>query len=104
MPTTECDYCGGDYRWSWTEAFDKFGFNDGDGQVETWQVESVLSEAGYVCVVEGWGMHNTVIVSIKKDEVELISQDDPGVSFGYDCPRTYLPDEIVRLLDEKLPD
>lgn len=104
MPVTECDTCGGPFRWSWTEAFEKFGFMDGDGQVETWQVEAVLSEAGYECTVEGWGMHNTVIVSIKKDGVEQIPQDDPGVTFGYDCPRDYLPKTIVVLLDEKLPD
>lgn len=64
MPSSECDCCGGTYNWFWTEAFDKFGFNDGDGQVETWNVESVLTEAGYDVTVTGWGMHNTVITSI----------------------------------------
>lgn len=104
MPKVQCDYCGShDYFWSWEEAFDKFGFNDGDGQVETWQVEAVLAEAGYTVTVEGWGMHNTVIVSIQKDGRELIPHDGPQITFGYDDPRSYLPDSIVDLLDEKLP-
>lgn len=103
MPVTTCDTCGGDYYWNWKEAFDKFGFNDGDSQVETWQVEAVLSEAGYECTLDDWGFHNTVIVSIKKDGKELIPQDDNNVTFGYDCPRTYLPEDIVALLDMELP-
>lgn len=102
MPVTTCDTCGGDYRWNWEEAFDKFGFKDGDGQVETWQVEAVLTEAGYECIVEGWGLHNTVISSIRKDGTEFVPQDDDEVAFGYDCPRTYLPEDIIALLDEKL--
>jgi len=104
MPVSECDNCGGSYAWSWTEAFEKFGFMDGDGQVETWQVEAVLTDAGYAVTVEEWGMHNTVIVSIRKDEAELIPHDDPGCRFGYDDPRDYLPAAIVRLLDDALPD
>ncbi|MES9970297.1 MAG: hypothetical protein ABW092_09700 [Candidatus Thiodiazotropha sp.] len=104
MPISECDCCGGDYRWSWTEAFEKFGFMDGDGQVETWQVESVLTEAGYEVAVEEWGLHNTVIGSIKKDGVEQIPYDNPDYSFGYGEPRDYFPKEIVKLLDQKLPD
>jgi hypothetical protein len=102
MPLTTCDTCGSDaYRWSWTEAFDKFGFNDGDGQVETWQVEAVLVQAGYDVEVQTWGLHNTVIVSIKRDGKDCIPD---GISFGYDDPRGYLPAEIVDLLDRHLPD
>ena len=104
MPITECDTCGGPFRWSWTEAFEKFGFMDGDGQVETWNVETILAEAGYEVVVQGWGMHNTVITSIKKNGVEFIPHDDPEVTFGYDDPRSYLPVAIVELLDGALPD
>ena len=104
MPISTCDHCGGDYRWSWTEAFEKFGFGDGDGQVETWQVEAVLVEAGFDVTVEGWGLHNTLITSIKQDKIELIPHDDPEVSFGYDDPRTYLPAPIFALLDRALPE
>jgi len=104
MPITSCDTCNGDYCWSWTEAFEKFGFNDGDGQVETWQVEAVLADAGYDVTVEGWGLHNTVITSIKREDKELIPHDDPSVTFGYDDPRSYLPEPIVDLLDCELPE
>ncbi|MBU1210189.1 MAG: hypothetical protein KJ587_02830 [Alphaproteobacteria bacterium] len=99
-----CDNCGHEIRWSWTEAFEKFGFNDGDGQVETWQVEGVLTDAGYAVTVQGWGLHNTVITSVKKDGVEQIPYGRPGFTFGYDEPRSYLPPEIIALLDEHFPD
>ena len=33
--STSCNTCFNDYDWTWEEAFDKFGFNDGDGQVMT---------------------------------------------------------------------
>ena len=103
MVTTECECCGGILHWDWTEAFAKFGFNDGDGQVETWQVEAVLSDAGYLVKIEEWGIHNTVITSIKKHDVELIPYDNPAYTFGYDDPRAFFPDHLVSLLDEELP-
>ncbi|MEZ5551533.1 MAG: hypothetical protein R3E82_11630 [Pseudomonadales bacterium] len=103
MPICECDNCGGELHWRWEEAFEKFGFMDGDGQVETWQVESVLIDAGCEVVVEGWGLHNTVIISIKQAGKEFIPHDDPNVTFGYDDPRSYLPADIVALLDRELP-
>jgi len=103
MTVTECDTCGGAYTWYWEEAFDKFGFRDGDGQVETWQVEGVLTEAGYTVRVEEWGWHNTVIASIVKDGKELIPHDDPDIRFGYTNPREYLPQAVVDLLDGEFP-
>ncbi len=101
MPKSECNRCGGTIAWCWEEAFAKFGFGDGDGQIETWQVEDVLAEAGYEVRLEEWGMHNTVIASIDKDGEELIPHD--RIQFGYDDPRSYLPTAIVRLLDDALP-
>ena len=71
MPVSECYTCGGHLYWKWEEACEKFGFGDGDGQVETWNVESVLVDAGYEVTVDGWGLHNTVITSIKKEGVDL---------------------------------
>lgn len=103
MVSTECDCCGGTLHWDWTEAFAKFGFNDGDGQVETWQVETVLAEAGYQVQVEGWGMHNTVITSIKRNDIELIPYGNPKYTFGYDNPREYFPECLIGLLDQQLP-
>jgi len=73
------------------------------GQVDTWQVEAVLAEAGYTVTIEEWGCHNTVITSIKINGVELVPYDNPNYTFGYDDPRAYFPAELVDLLDEKLP-
>ncbi len=102
MPKNICETCGGTYSWKWEEAFDKFGFNDGDGIVETGSVENVLNEAGYEPETHHWGLHNFVITSIKKDGKELLPVDDESVAIGYDNPRSYLPREIIILLDERL--
>jgi hypothetical protein len=99
-PVSTCNHCGGKLHWRWEEAFDKFGFGDGDGQIMTDVVEDVLHAAGYVATSRPWGLHNITICSIKRDGVDLI----PGhVNVGYADPREYLPRKIVRLLDRKLP-
>ena len=81
-------------------AFDKFGFGDGDYQVETYNVEEILINAGYEVDILPFGMHNTVITSIKLDCIEQIPD---GTIIGYDDPRQYLPAFIVTILDEALP-
>jgi hypothetical protein len=100
MPSCTCQTCGGQYHWNWEQAFDKFGFGDGDGQRETCTVVQVLETAGYVVESSEWGLHNEVIDSIKKDGVEQIPE---SATLGYDNPRGYLPAAIITLLDEKLP-
>ena len=83
--------------WSWEEAFDKFGFEDGDGPVMTDVVEAVLTDAGYTVAAEPWGMHNVVIQSIKDASgAELMPSD---IELGYDDPRDYLPEALIALLD-----
>ena len=101
MPSTECHACLGSYWWHWEEAFDKFRSGDGDGQVMTETVADTLRAAGYVVETERWGLHNIVIVSIERDGVEQIPTAAP---IGYGNPRDYLPQAIVTLLDEKLPE
>ena len=96
MPTSECYNCGNDYFWLWEEAFDKFGFKDGDGMVMTHVVEDALRSEGYAATSQEWGMHNTIITSIRKNDIEQIP---PFVNLGYDEPRHYLPPEIICLLD-----
>lgn len=100
MPRTECRVCGGDYHWQWEDAFDKFGFDDGDGQVMTQTVVIALEKAGYV--VSSWhsGIHNEIVIGIAKDGVSLISN---RTNCGYDDPRAYLPREIINLLDRAFP-
>jgi hypothetical protein len=101
MPITTCTNCGGStFQWTWEEAFNKFGFGDGNGQVMTVTVAQVLREAGYTVEFHVWGLHNVVIDSIKRDGVELIP---PSANVGYDDPRKYLPRRVKRILDAKLP-
>lgn len=101
MSITRCSNCGGDYRWSWEEAFDKFGFGDGDGMVMTDTVVQVLSDAGYTAAAAPWSVHNITIGSIKtKKGKELIPSH---ANLGYDDPRDFLPKRIIRLLDRALP-
>lgn len=99
MPTTTCKTCGGPHSWNWEEAFDKFGFNDGDGDVHTFTVATILEEAGYDVACMTWGLHNTIIDSIKRDGVELIPAN---ARVGFADPRDYLPKPIIEILDAKL--
>ena len=89
MPTITID-------WSWEEAFDKFGFDDGDGMVMTHKVELALEKLGYTVSAESWGLHNTIVAHLSKDGKDLLE----GVTVGYDDPREYLPDDLVEALDE----
>lgn len=97
-----CPHCGSDYEWSWEEAFDKFGFMDGDGLINTFEVEDVLIAAGYEVELRKWGLHNILIRSIKLDGIEMMPQDNQRYVVGYDDPRDYLPKEIIVLLDKEV--
>ena len=98
MPTTTI-------VWDWDEAFDKFGFSDGDGLVMTWDVVEALWRHGYECMVDSWGCHNTVIWTITKgDEVVFDGRTVDVYEFGYDSARLFLPEEIVTILDNEFPD
>lgn len=99
MPTTICNSCGGSYAWRWEEAFDKFGFGDGDGQIMTDHVVEALHTAGYEALTAHWGLHNVMIYSVKQKGVEQIPEH---ARVGYCNPREYLPEAIVRVLDANL--
>lgn len=101
MSYSVCESCGARYEWHWTEAFDKFGFNDGDGLMMTEVVADVLREAGLSVTVTLWGMHNVIINAISDDAASLIPRH---AIIGYDDPRDYLPPHIITLLDEAFPD
>ena len=101
MNITCCPHCNHDHHWTWEEAFDKFGFGDGDGLVMTEHVAETIRAAGCTVTTVAWGMHNVVIQSIKRNEVELIPE---AINLGYDDPRSYLPADIIALLDDKLSD
>jgi len=105
MPIDTCDCCGGELAWNWSDAFNKFGFNDGDGQVMTHVVCDALTDAGYVVQSTQWRLHNVIIVSIVcPTRCELMPANGGEYVVGYDDPRSYLPDDIIDLLDGALPD
>ncbi len=101
MSFTTCPTCREQIHWSWEEAFDKFGFGDGDGLVMTEHVANALRQRGYTVTTSPWGSHNVTIDSIKSRKGrEHIPVD---VVLGYDDPRMYLPKRTVRLLDDAFP-
>lgn len=89
-------------HWTWEEAFDKFGFDDGDGQVMTYAVSNALENAGYDTLYDTFGIHNSVIFSLTAPDGTLIFDQDT-VDVGYADPREYLPAEVVALLDAAFP-
>lgn len=98
MSFSTCPKCFSTIDWSWEEAFDKFGFGDGDSLVMTDHVADALREHGYVVTTHEWGSHNTIITSIVgKRGKELIPAT---ANVGYDDPRKYLPARIRRMLDK----
>lgn len=101
MSFTTCTTCGNRYEWSWEEAFDKFGFEDGDGLVMTDPVADFLRSTGLSVTVQQYGFHNLVITDIERDGRSLIPET---AQRGYDDPRDYLPDDIVDDLDRRFPE
>ena len=98
---TICPHCNQACHWTWEDAFDKFGFDDGDGLVMTEVVADALRAAGYEVKVQPWGIHNVVITVISRNGTVLVPE---SVNVGYDDPRDYLPTELVALLDEAFPE
>jgi hypothetical protein len=101
MSITHCPTCSEVHSWSWAEAFDKFGFGDGDGIVMTEHVATALRIRGYTVTTEPWGCHNITITSIQtKNGTKQIPE---RANLGYDDPCDYLPKRIITLLDEAFP-
>ena len=117
--------------WEWEDAFSKFGFGDGDGWNGTHEVVGEIESLGYECETENWGCHNYMIFDIKKDgksilfpegkehgehlddwlpEVEQRIKSDWAHKnhvpkpLGYEEPRLYLPDDIIKHLDSVFTD
>jgi|688.fasta_scaffold119457_2 hypothetical protein len=98
-------------NWTWEEAFDKFGFGDGDGLNMTDDVASAIAGRfpNLDVTTETWGIHNYIIFAItekrnKKSVYKPCPDEGAEWSIGYDEPRKYLPDNIVRFLDRTFPD
>ncbi|MDD4986999.1 MAG: hypothetical protein PHQ43_14740 [Dehalococcoidales bacterium] len=84
--------------WEWVEAFDKFGFNDGDGLVFTDDVVSFLKTQGYECACCS-GIHNYMICEVAKDGQTWEFSGYPDED--EENPRRLLPPELVKALDER---
>jgi hypothetical protein len=103
MSVSSCPTCFNTVDWSWEEAFDKFGFNDGDGLIMTEHVADALQAQSYTVLVEAWGIHNVTIASIKTDKGEELIPFE-SIRFGYDDARDYLPKHIAIVLDAAFPE
>ena len=84
--------------WEWEEAFDKFGFGDGDGWNGTDIVADFIQDKGYEVECDHWGIHNYMIFDIKLRGESIYTKD---VDKGYDKPSDYLPRGLVKDLQEK---
>ena len=83
--------------WQWEDAFDKFGFGDGDGANFTHEVEDFLLKHGWTAVADWWGIHNYMIIELTGPNGEKPMAD---AVVGYDNPREYLPKELIDKLDK----
>jgi hypothetical protein len=101
MIQAKCPTCRNRYHWH--HAFAKFGYDDGEGSIETPHIADVLERAGYMVEYSSWPAHNTIITSIRKNGTEYMPLSAPQVCIGYDDPATYLPANIQNLLNAKLP-
>lgn len=84
-------------QWEWEEAFDKYGFGDGDGLVMTDEVVDLLEEQFRYTVYTQGGIHNHFIGQI--DTGGQVLEFD-GYPEGGQDPRKMLPAHVVRALDE----
>ena len=86
-------------KWTWEEAFQKFGFGDGDAEVHTGLIEHVLEEMGYD-YTDVDGIHNPYIVEVSKDgktwETDSYAEND-GI-------RDSLPKDVIKRLDQDFPE
>jgi len=103
MVCATCNICGHKYNWEWIEAFSKFGFDDGDDPIETWNVATVLENTGYKTKLWKWGVHNWLIISLVKNGLEFMPVGNSQYRVGYDHPHEYLPEKIIKLLDKAFP-
>lgn len=90
--------------WTWEEAFDKFGFDDGDGLVFTnLVIETLQTMPDRTLSIQDtvWGAHNQVITEIK--DGDTILWGDSVCDVGYSDPRDVLPPDIIAYLDTVFP-
>lgn len=101
MTHHKCKHCGNTYHWN--HAFAKFGYDDGDGKIETPHIAQILENAGYTVHFSRWSPHNTLIYSIQKDGIEFMPRNTAKYLIGYDDPQEYLPVDVLELLEQIFP-
>jgi len=87
----------------WEECFSKWGQDDGDGNIYTWELMDYFASQGWQAFDGQWGLHNTVITSLINagdETVYLIWSGDDSVN-AEESPRDFLPASMVRELDSK---
>lgn len=85
------------HTWTWADAFDRRGFDEGNAPCQTQEVADYLEELGYTVVINATGHRNPeVIVGMHKDGNILTWSDWNVVK--------YLPKELMKQLDEKFND
>lgn len=85
-------------KWSWREAFSKFGFQDGDGWNGT-DIVAEYMEKTFDVVTErdSWGCHNYLILDVLCKNG--VSQIPNSVTVGYDEPDKWMHPSWVANLD-----
>lgn len=79
---------------NWLDAFDKYGFNDGqDNRGQTEEIADFLESKGYTPMVVS-GAHNTYIGEIAKDGDTVLERNQ-----SHD--RDDLPSQLAKLLDNR---
>jgi hypothetical protein len=118
VPRSErlCEEC--EYEPDWTDAFSKWGHNDGASTAKgiTWKVVEAIEDLGYDCCgnedtehydensdwKQGWGIHNFAVITkiVKSDTGEVVYPIDGFQVGGYDdrCYSEVLPDDILEAI------
>lgn len=87
------------YAWQWEEAFQKFGFRDGDDPQHNKEVGDFLKDFGYSYHTSS-GIHNGFICALAHNgvRVELPEDDEDVVDI-----RAMFPKDVLAALDKAFP-
>lgn len=92
---------------NWCESFAKFGHDDGEDCVHTFNVGNFIEKVGYHVEVLSVSTHNPIVLVLSKldDEHKLVvtygDNIPEGNQLGYSNPRENLPPALVTLLDQE---
>ena len=78
--------------WQWEEAFQRYGFDDGNGWNGTDHVAEALGDLGYECE-HLYGSHNHYILTLTKGGQVIENEGDE--------PKEFLPKRVVDFLDQR---